>query len=172
MLKYYNKYTDTKILFNDFFWLNQNASYYERVSMETHHLLKDSIFSFCPKGHGPSSLRLIQSIAYGAIPVLMDDVSTPFGDSLDFAVKFTFPHQNMSLPLTAACEKKLDHLYHRLSKIASSPALLSYHRQKMADFYINYLAVDLKRTHLHDLNRLKHMPFSDYIFTELDKHFK
>jgi hypothetical protein len=42
-------------------------------------VLSDSKFVFCPRGNGPSSKRRWEAAYVGAIPVLIDDYSTPFG---------------------------------------------------------------------------------------------
>lgn len=47
-------------------------------------LLSDSIFSLCPAGAGPNTLRFWESLAVGAIPVLLGDpVKLPEGGSLE-----------------------------------------------------------------------------------------
>lgn len=47
-------------------------------------LLSDSVFSLCPAGAGPNTLRLWESLAVGAIPVLLGDpVQLPAGGSLE-----------------------------------------------------------------------------------------
>lgn len=47
-------------------------------------LLSDSVFSLCPAGAGPNTLRLWESLAVGAIPVLLGDpVRLPTGGNLE-----------------------------------------------------------------------------------------
>jgi hypothetical protein len=54
--------------------INQDASaQYKRV-------LEDSIFSLCPSGTGPNSIRLWESICYGSIPVVLADTYLPPGN--------------------------------------------------------------------------------------------
>lgn len=36
-------------------------------------VMRDSIFSLCPSGSGPNSIRLLESIGFGSIPVLLAD---------------------------------------------------------------------------------------------------
>ena len=48
-----------------------------------------SNFPLCPKGKGNSSMRIIESIACGAIPILIDDFSAPYGfDYSQFCLVF------------------------------------------------------------------------------------
>lgn len=58
--------------------------------------LKDSVFSLCPRGNGPSSMRLFESMLLGAIPVRLDDWTMPFGQELDFSPRFNLDNTNMN----------------------------------------------------------------------------
>lgn len=49
-------------------------------TLEFKELLKQSVFSLCPSGSGPNSIRLWESIGYGAIPVVLSDTYLPPGD--------------------------------------------------------------------------------------------
>lgn len=51
------------------------------ASNEFKTLLRDSIFSLCPSGSGPNSIRLWESIGCGTIPVILADTYLPPGDS-------------------------------------------------------------------------------------------
>jgi len=41
----------------------------------------DALLCLCPKGNGNSSMRIVEALACGAIPVLINDFSAPFGVS-------------------------------------------------------------------------------------------
>ena len=43
-------------------------------------LAASSTFALCPRGSGGSSMRLIEAMGSGALPVLLDDWTTPFGE--------------------------------------------------------------------------------------------
>lgn len=61
----------------------------EDKAFELYDTLKNVKLSLCPKGNGNSSMRIIESIACGAIPVLIDDFSAPFGyDYSQFCLVF------------------------------------------------------------------------------------
>jgi hypothetical protein len=47
-------------------------------------ILLDSKFAFCPRGNGPSSKRRWEAAYCGAIPILIDDFTKPFGLELPF----------------------------------------------------------------------------------------
>ncbi|NET76672.1 tetratricopeptide repeat protein [Okeania sp. SIO1F9] len=52
----------------------------ESQTREFKEILKQSVFSLCPSGSGPNSIRLWESIAYGSIPVVLSDTYLPPGD--------------------------------------------------------------------------------------------
>lgn len=45
----------------------------ERQELEYARVLRQSVFSLCPSGSGPNSIRLWESLGLGAIPVIMSD---------------------------------------------------------------------------------------------------
>lgn len=61
-----------------------------------------SVFQLTPRGNGPSSMRLMEAMVAGALPVMIDDWTHPFGDPLcDFAVRWTMRPSNPRLDLLA-----------------------------------------------------------------------
>jgi hypothetical protein len=52
----------------------------EQKEEEFRDLLARSVFSLCPSGSGPNSIRLWESLASGAIPVVISDGYLPPGD--------------------------------------------------------------------------------------------
>lgn len=59
----------------------------ERIIIEHDYILSNSKFTFCPVGIGLSSIRVIEAIFHGSIPILIGDDSKPFGDELEFSVR-------------------------------------------------------------------------------------
>ncbi len=60
-------------------------------------VLSDSVFSLCPSGAGPNSLRLWESLAVGSIPILLGEIPAfPKGGSLDdidwMSICYNFTH--------------------------------------------------------------------------------
>jgi hypothetical protein len=50
----------------------------EKNADEYRHILMNSVYSLCPSGSGPNSIRFWESIAHGSIPILLSDsLDTP-----------------------------------------------------------------------------------------------
>lgn len=50
------------------------------------HLLKESVFSLCPRGVGRHSFRLLEAMVFGSIPVILSDgYALPFAPELDLS---------------------------------------------------------------------------------------
>ena len=52
----------------------------ENVAYESYNDMLSAKLVLCPKGNGSSSMRIIEALGCGAIPVLIDDFSRPFGN--------------------------------------------------------------------------------------------
>jgi hypothetical protein len=52
---------------------NKQNQYNEMIS-----LTKESVFTLCPKGNGKSSMRIVEAMSVGSIPILIDDDTNPF----------------------------------------------------------------------------------------------
>lgn len=52
----------------------------EQTAFESYNDMLEAKLVLCPKGNGNSSMRIIESIACCAIPILIDDISAPFGN--------------------------------------------------------------------------------------------
>jgi hypothetical protein len=51
----------------------------ENAAFESYDIMSnDTILCLCPKGNGNSSMRIVEALACGAIPILIDDFSAPF----------------------------------------------------------------------------------------------
>jgi hypothetical protein len=60
----------------------------ERLRARFRDQLQQSVFGLCPRGNGYSSIRLVELIFSGALPVLMDDWIMPFGEPMcEFALR-------------------------------------------------------------------------------------
>jgi hypothetical protein len=55
----------------------------EKTAFESYQLICESKLCLCPKGNGNSSMRIIEALACGSIPVLINDFSAPFGIKWD-----------------------------------------------------------------------------------------
>jgi len=57
----------------------------ENESFKTYDTMMNSKLCLCPKGNGNSSMRIIEALGCGSIPVLINDFSCPFGMSWEDA---------------------------------------------------------------------------------------
>ena len=57
----------------------------EAEAYKSYEIMENALLCLCPKGNGNSSMRIIEALACGAIPVLIDDFSAPFGISWEDA---------------------------------------------------------------------------------------
>lgn len=93
-------------------------------------VLRRSVFSLCPSGSGPNSIRLWESLGFGAIPVLMSDtLRLPGGDS-------EWEHAVVRVPETEAAVKALPG---RLSGLAQDPQRLSEMRAACRRLWQRYV---------------------------------
>ncbi len=93
--------------------------------------LKNSVFSLCPRGNGPSSMRLFESMLLGAIPVRLDDWTKPFGQELDFSPRFDLDTVNMN------------DIVKYLQNMTESE--IKQRVEAMRDFVEKYLVIDARR---------------------------
>ncbi len=99
------------------------------ASAEFQDILRDSLFSLCPSGSGPNSIRLWESLGCGAIPVILADTYLPPG--------------NMALWNEAVvfCGETLDEiraLPERLAEMRRDPDLISRKRNAMRQLWAIY----------------------------------
>ena len=92
-------------------------------------VLKDSIFSLCPSGSGPNSIRLWESIAFGSIPVILADHYLPPGKEELWRQAAVFCDENSESIIT---------LPDRLSLIANDSELLAEKRHAMRQLWLLY----------------------------------
>lgn len=93
-------------------------------------LLNNSYFSICPRGYGPTSYRLYESISYGVVPVyISDEFFLPYEEILDWS-EFSVLIKNKDI-------KNLENILRE--KITSGEYLiLQKNLNKVKDKYFNY----------------------------------
>lgn len=102
--------------------LENNAVVYNAV-------LSESVFSLCPSGSGPNSIRLWESLGFGCIPVILADTLRLPGDPDLWQQAAVFVKEDKA---------SLDGMESRLREIASNPSLLTKYREageKLWDLY-------------------------------------
>jgi len=74
-----------KIISNDNYWkwrcespIKPTQKEIEDTAFESYNDIMNSKLCLCPKGNGNSSMRILEALACGAIPVLINDNSAPF----------------------------------------------------------------------------------------------
>jgi hypothetical protein len=101
----------------------------QKASNEYIKTLRKSIFSLCPSGTGPNSIRLWESIAYGAIPVVIADNYKPPGK------------KKLWEEATISCSEKLYDILalpDRLKSLSRNKDLLKRKRHAMSQLWMLY----------------------------------
>lgn len=101
----------------------------EQRSLEFRQSLSDSIFSLCPSGSGPNSIRLWESIGAGAIPVILADTYLPPGPEALWQQAVVFCTES---------REAIRALPERLEEIAADPEKLAAMRHAMRQLWALY----------------------------------
>lgn len=139
------------------------------ASREFVETLKKSAFSLCPSGSGPNSIRLWESIAAGAIPVILaDSLELPGPRALwEQAAVFCKEERAAVRALPA-----------RLKEIASDPELMCAKRRALRQLWMLYgpqtFVTDIEKFFAggasdHSLDRERSLPMSDTDILSLAK---
>ena len=103
-------------------------------------ILKRSIFSLCPSGSGPNSIRLWESLGHGAIPVVLADTYLPPGNAELWAEGVVFCGEN---------QESISALPDLLEKISKDTQRIERMRNAMAQLWLLYgpdsFVYDIKR---------------------------
>ncbi|SOC06871.1 exostosin domain-containing protein [Rhodobacter maris] len=91
--------------------------------------LAQSVFSLCPSGSGPNSIRLWESLGAGAIPVILADTYAPPGDPALWKAAAVF---------CAETREAIAALPARLEEIAADPERLRAMRHAGAQLWLLY----------------------------------
>ena len=91
--KMYDAFVDKpncKITKNNDYWnwrcgslIKPTQSDLEDTAYESYYSITNSKLCLCPKGNGNSSMRIVEALACGSIPILINDFSAPFGRAWD-----------------------------------------------------------------------------------------
>ena len=80
--------SNCKIIKNNNYWkwrcespVKPKQEELEKTAFESYYDLCNSKLCLCPKGNGNSSMRIIEALACGSVPIIIDDFSSPFGIS-------------------------------------------------------------------------------------------
>ena len=98
-------------------------------------LLQRSIFSLCPSGSGPNSIRLWESIGFGSIPVLMaDGLKLPGGISGSEEIEYW----SNGILFVSEQEKAVSNLPSLLKELANDSAFISSKRASLSRMWDHY----------------------------------
>lgn len=101
----------------------------EADTQEFRDTLQKSVFSLCPSGSGPNSIRLWESIGLGAIPVIISDSWLPPGEREWWEAAAVFCRET---------PEAIDELPDLLARMASDAALMRRKRQALAALWRRY----------------------------------
>jgi hypothetical protein len=113
----------------------------EKQAAEYVEILRQSVFSLCPSGSGPNTLRLWESLALGAIPVVLSETWLPPGDEALWERAVVFCPESAE-----AVEAMPD----RLEKITSNPGQMLARLEAIDELWRRYGDGDF----IHDIRQM------------------
>jgi tetratricopeptide (TPR) repeat protein/glycosyltransferase involved in cell wall biosynthesis len=102
---------------------------HQSASEEFKQVMKQSVFSLCPSGSGPNSIRLWEAMGFGVIPVVLADTYLPPGDLTLWS------------EATVMCPETLEDikaLPDRLAEIQKDDELLNRKRHALKQLWMKY----------------------------------
>ena len=130
----------------------------EEEAFKMYQCMDYAILSLCPKGNGNSSMRILESLVCGCIPILINDNSKPFGYSFDeFCLSFNTDIHNW------------EYIYAECNKLINDFEKLNKMQKKGYEFFQNIVYGDYKNIHntmYTDLNTVCY-GFSNLIISKL-----
>jgi hypothetical protein len=112
----------------------------EDKAYELYDTLTNVKLSLCPKGNGNSSMRIIESIACGAVPVLINDFSVPFG----------FDYSRFCLVFDTE-KDSYESMYEQCMELINDTERYKLYQKRGYEFYKNVVLTDFR-----------YLPYSDY----------
>lgn len=86
MYKEFSNKPHCEIINNNMYWnwrlnspVKPTQEQLEETAYDSYRGIMNSTLCLCPKGNGNSSMRIIEALACGSIPILINDFSEPFG---------------------------------------------------------------------------------------------
>jgi hypothetical protein len=101
----------------------------ERHTEEYKRVLRESLFSLCPSGSGSNTLRLWESLAFGAIPVVLSETWLPPGDESLWKRAVVFCEETL---------EAVEQLPARLEALAADSAGIQNRRKAMEELWRCY----------------------------------
>jgi glycosyltransferase involved in cell wall biosynthesis len=107
----------------------ENTEDHRAKEEEFRAVLARSVFSLCPSGSGPNTIRLWESLGAGAIPVVLSDSWQPPGEMALWEEAVVFCGEN---------EREIARLPARLEALHRSPTLLEKKRMACRELWARY----------------------------------
>lgn len=117
---------------------NQNKPTHAEIEQEaykTYEIMEGALLCLCPKGNGNSSMRIVEAIACGAVPVLINDFSAPFGNSWEES------------GVALAFDTKVhtwDHIYDECCKLIGDKERLEKMQKKGQEYFKDFIYGDAR----------------------------
>ena len=107
----------------------------EQEAFKSYEVMGNAKLCLCPKGNGNSSMRIVEALACGAIPVLIDDFSAPFGVAWESA--------GVALAFDTRIHK-WDYIYAECNKLVQDGERMEKMQKKGHEYFIDVIYGDAK----------------------------
>ncbi len=125
----------------------------EEKAFELYDTLCNVKLSLCPKGKGNSSMRIIESIACGAIPILIDDFSAPYG----------FDYSQFCLVFDSKSDS-FESIYESCMDLINNSEKYKLYQKRGYEFYQNVVCCDFKNNNYYDYSDLNTILYGSSTF--------
>ena len=134
----------------------------EDKAYELYDTLRNVKLSLCPKGNGNSSMRIIESIACGAVPVLINDFSEPFG----------FDYSRFCLVFDTK-KDSYESMYEKCMELINDKERYELYQKRGYEFYLNVVLTDFKYQDYYDYTDVNTVcyGFSSFIVNDILLNF-
>lgn len=87
-------------------------------------LLMGSKYTLCPRGQGPSSIRVVEAMLHGSVPILIDDDCRLFEDEMSFAPRCSYRQLDDVLENLKALEGYWEFYAHQMNRFVNEKLLI------------------------------------------------
>jgi len=144
----------------------------EQTAYDSYSEIIHSRLCLCPKGNGNSSMRIIEAIACGSIPILINDFSAPFG--IPWCSINNISTDSIGLSFNTKIHS-WDEIYFECMKLINDSKLYNDMKKKGSEYFINTIYSDSKIEGFKTYNNIDTVAFgfSNLIINKLyDIHCK
>ena len=111
----------------------------ENTANDSYYDITNSKLCLCPKGNGNSSMRIIEALACGSIPILINDFSEPFG------VSWSSDEGGNEIALVFDTSKhSWDHMYEKCTKLINDTSRYEKMKLNGINYFKNFIYCDSK----------------------------